>query len=292
MTRMLDRERKFPRAVSAAEFHPPKSRKNPPASPLKTDFTPHVPQTVWCKAVLFAKSVCGVPSLRATILAGVVFLAVVITATLAGSEIDLSKFMPGIAATGNRPLIVVVGHKLMNQGDAPALNVEVTRPRYLLVGTINAGEAVDVPANDFAIQYEWNDGDKLQRETKSFKIGETSRQASIMPPIDSAVMPPGLTASYDPATHLLTVSAERPTEVRVDGFLLRPISRTEKDGADYRYAQANILVIGQDLKRGETTTFEVVFTKPQDFYSIPIYVREPGKPPVYLTVSLSTGGRS
>ena len=108
--------------------------------------------------------------------------------------------------------------------------------------------------------------------------------------LDSGVIPRGLAASYDPATHLLSVSAAKPIDVRVDGFLLRPVARADKDGAQYRYAQANILVLGQDLKSGDSVTFEVVFTKPQDHYSIPIYVREPGKSATYLTVSLATQG--
>jgi hypothetical protein len=242
-----------------------------------------------------------------------VFLAIVVTSSVVTSDIDLTKLMPGATGDG-RPRIVVVDGRLVNQGEGPALNLEITRPRYRLVGTLAAGDGIPNPAGDFAVQYEWRDGDKTQRETRAFKTGNDERVAgtragtvperneaalhtatlagSTTVPYDSGTLPQGLAASYDPATHLLTVTADRSIEVRVDGFLLRPISRTDKDGADYRFAQANILVLGQDLKRGETTVFEVVFTKPQDFYSIPIYVREPGRPAAYLTVTIGTGAHS
>jgi hypothetical protein len=248
------------------------------------------------------------PPLRVTILASTVFLAIVVTSSVVTSDIDLTKLMPGATGDG-RPRIVVVDGRLVNQGEGPALNLEITRPRYRLVGTLAASDGIPNPSGDFAVQYEWRDGDKTQRETRAFKTGNDARVAgrrdeaanhtatlagSTLAPYntDSGTLPQGFAAGYDPATHLLTVTADRAIEVRVDGFLLRPISRTDKDGADYRFAQANVLVLGQDLKRGETTVFEVVFTKPQDFYSIPIYVREPGRPAAYLTVTTSVGAHS
>jgi hypothetical protein len=152
------------------------------------------------------------------------------------------------------------------------------------------------------VQFEWNEGGQVKRATRSFKVGDastagngrvagttnTTATVALTGASVDALAPPKITATYDPATHLLTVSAQRPVEVRVDGFLLRPVSRTEKEGGHYRYVQANVLVLGQDIQQGDTVQFEVVFTKPQDFYSIPIYVREPGKPFVYFTVSVTT----
>lgn len=283
-------------------FPPPENRENRPFSPMYRTFPPHVRAFV-CEARDFVHRVFfgTAPPLRITVLAAAVFFAIVIVASAAGSEIDLTKFLPGNTATTGRPQIVVVDGRLTNQGDGPALNLEVTRPRYQLIGTLAASEGTAIPASDFAVQYEWKEGDNTHRESKSFKIGNgvvaghtgvTSPAPNQFTPsvatLDSGVIPRGLAACYDPATHLLTITADHPVEVRVDGFLLRPISRTDKDGAQYRYAQANLLVLGQDLKQGDTVTFEVVFTKPQDYYSIPLYVRELGKPATYLTVSVST----
>lgn len=324
MARSLDREllatkgRRRVRAISAAvavaqlerNSRPP-APQSPPFFPMKGTITPRLFANVWKFAIRTIRTSCVVLSnlfsrvwappqpLRTTILASTIFLAVIITTTVVAGDIDLSKFMPGTEMNG-RPHIIVIDGRLVNQGDGPAINLEVTRPAYRLVGMLAVGDGFANPANDFAVQYEWREGDKVHRETRAFKTGQervagnrtsadhTALHAvSIMAPHDSGTLPQGLAASYDPVTHLLTVSADRPIEVRVDGFLLRPVSRTDKEGAEYRYAQANVLILGQDLKRGETTVFEVVFIKPQDFYSIPIYVREPGKPAVYLTVSTS-----
>ncbi len=271
----------------------------------------HRASRVWAVVRSFA---LGAPSLRVTVLAASVLLAIVISSSVVTSEIDLTPLLPGAAPIG-RPRLIVLNDKLLNQGDAPAENVEITRPRYRLVGTLSAGEAIPVPAADFAVQYEWNENDKVRRESRSFRTAtetapdrQSARQAASPPSavshlapmrspydhgpdLDAGTAARALTATYDPATHTLTVSADRLVEVRVDGFLLRPISRTDKEGGEYRFAQANILVLGQDLKRGETTVFEVVFTRPQDFYSIPIYVREPGGPASYFTVTTSVAAR-
>lgn len=314
MARSLDRERlaaasraalvRSQKAVSAAQVaaelptEKPISRRNPrkkpPIPPMYGTFSPRLLVPVCGMARDLAFRVCETPPLRVTVIAAAVFLAIVIAASAAGSEIDLNRFLPGASTADGQPRIVVVDGRLVNQGAGPALNLEITRPQYRLIGTLAAGGGQPIPAPDFAVQYEWREGDRVHRETRAFKIGQApvpSRAGVtatvISSPIDSATLPPGLTATYDHATHLLTVSAAQPVEVRVDGFLLRPVSRTDKEGAQYRYAQANILVLGQDLKRGEEVTFEVVFIRPQDYYSIPIYVREPGRPPVYLTVSTS-----
>lgn len=301
----------LPRAISAAQaasalpaekpISRRKTRKTRGYSPSYGTFPPRLLSRVCGTAAHLAFRVCGgpAPPLRVTVIAAAVFLAIVIAASAAGSEIDLTRFLPGASAADGRPRIVVVEGRLVNQGEGPALNLEVTRPRYRLIGNLNAGAGQPIPGPDFSVQYEWREGDRVHRETRTFKTSQpsapasTGRTAPLIPaPIDSATLPPGLTATYDHATHLLTVSAARPVEVRVDGFLLRPVSRTDKEGAQYRYAQANILVLGQDLKRGETVTFEVVFTRPQDYYSIPIYVREPDRPPAYLTVSTALAGEA
>lgn len=275
------------------------------------EFFAHRVSRVWAVVRPFA---LVAPSLRVTVLASSLLLAIVISASVVTSEIDLTPLLPGAAPLG-RPRLVVLNDKLLNQGDAPAQNVEITRPRYRLVGTLSAGEAIPVPSADFAVQYEWNENDKLRLETRSFRTATSaasdprSARQTASPPSATLHLTPtrspysqapdpasgaaamGLAATYDPATRLLTVTADRLVEVRVDGFLLRPISRTDRDGGEYRFSQANILVLGQDLKRGETTVFEVVFTRPQDFYSIPIYVREPGGPASYFTVTTSVAAR-
>jgi hypothetical protein len=246
--------------------------------------------------------------LRATVIAGFVLIACVLSARVVSGEIDLSRLMPGAAPDAGRPRIVLQGGKLLNAGDAPAFNLEFTRPNYRLAGTLAPSEAIDAPSSTFAVQYEYRENNQTKRATRSFTLGGAERVAGqreneatapgtgIMPATleasASTHTPPGIAAEYDPATHLLTVTAQKPVEVRVDGFLLRPIARTDKDGAQYRYVQANVLVLGQDIQQGDTVQFEVVFTKPQDFYSIPIYVREPGKPASYFTVSVSTGAAS
>lgn len=243
---------------------------------------------------------------RLSILAGAAFVGILVGSRVVLGEIDLNRLMPGATTSDGRPVIVVENGRLMNSGGAPALNLEVTRPRYRLVGTLAPGQGIEIPAPDFAVQFEWNEGNHVKRATRTFKVGGTSvsgnarvagathaiAAAAQSGAFDDALVPSGITATYEPATHLLTVVARKPVEVRVDGFLLRPIARTDENGAQYRYVQANVLVLGQDLKQGDTVTFEVVFTKPQDYYSIPIYVREPGKPPAYFTVSVATQAAS
>lgn len=284
--------------------------------PLITGFLSHLARTVcvWLfvrpfqSVVTVGKTLFDSPvPLRVTVLAGFAFIAAIISARMVAGEIDLTKLMPGAQQTDGRPIIVVQNGRLTNTGSGPALNLEVTKPRYRLLGTLAAGQNLDLPANDFAVQFEWNEGGRTQRATRSFDLrasalGATERvtgrtdngQASVAQSGSStnAAAPEGITATYDPATHLLTIVAQKPVEVRVDGFLLRPVARTDQEGTQFRYVQANVLVLGQDLKQGDTLTFEVVFTKPQDFYSIPIYVREPGKPAAYFTVSVSTGANS
>lgn len=279
---------------------------------------------IWGFLCLLAKSVCvrvirplatvcrwtfasPVP-LRVTVLAGFVLLACVFSARVVNSEIDLTKLMSAAAQDTGQPRIVVQNGRLMNAGDGPARNLEFTKPSYRLIGTLEPGEALAPPANAFSVQFEFTENGQTKRATRSFTLAGNERVAgqreketdapgtSILPATleasTSMHTPPGIAAEYDPATHLLTVTAQKAVEVRVDGFLLRPIARTDKDGGQYRYVQANVLVLGQDIRQGDTVQFEVVFTKPQDFYSIPIYVREPGKPASYFTVSVSTGAHT
>lgn len=245
----------------------------------------------------------------ATVTAAAILVSLVVGAGVVRGEIDLAK-LAGLSHETLLPRIVVTGGKVVNVGDGPAANVEITRPRYKLIGTLEPGAGIEIPAPDFAIQYEWLEDGKTRRATRAFKVGaqdgapNNSNDNRVAGRSDhgtgraaentalSTDAPDGLTARYDPATHLLTVSAAQPMEIRVDGFLLRPVSRTAKDGTEYRYVQANILVLGQDLKEGDTVTFEVVFTRPQDFYSIPIYARVPGREPVYFVVSVSAAGEA
>lgn len=300
-----------PRAVSVVEIplpaesaSPNRRAKSGPAS-LNTNFADNS-----------AKTVCGRPfwtsptrspnlaPLRSTVIAGFAFLAIIFVARFATGEIDLTNLVPGSEPQDARPVIVVQDGRLTNTGNAAAHNLEVTKPRYRLIGTLSPNENLDLPANDFTVSFEWNENGKTERATRSFKtgpeepaangrvVGTTQASDAQSGASVNAIAPQGITATYDPATHLLTVSAEKSVEVHVDGFLLRPIARTDKEGAQYRYVQANVLVLGQDIQQGETVAFEVVFTKPQDFYSIPIYIREPGKPAAYFTVSVSTRGES
>lgn len=308
------------RAVSAAGAHsakktkpvsrkPKKRRQRKAARPSLVKATARKPRgacsIIWDICCATTRAVCGwcAPRphrLRYTVLAATGVLAVLVATGIARGEIDLSKLLGRQTQTGT-PLLTVANGQLTNAGNAEANHVEVTRPRYRLLGTIAPGQSFEIPANDFAIQYEWNENDRTKRETKNFRVaGEehinSGNARSVQSPSASqtgtdvleGAVPEGLDAAYDPATHILTVTAPRPMEIRVDGFLLRPVARSEKDGTAYRYVEAGLLVLGQDLKAGSTTTFEVVFTRPQDFYSIPIYVREPGKTPVYLTLSVGT----
>jgi hypothetical protein len=282
------------------------------SAPLNTGFLSHLARTVcvWLfvrplqAVVALGKTLFASPvPMRATMLAGFAFIAAVISTHMVAGEIDLTKLLPGAQQTDGRPVIVVRNGRLANTGTGPAMNLEVTSPRYRLLGTLAAGQDMDLPANDFSVRFEWSEGSQVKRATRSFKVGapgNTRVAGAVLGVADvaqagasaAASAPQGMTATYDPVTHLLTIAARKPVEVRVDGFLLRPVARTDKDGAQFRYVQANVLVLGQDLKQGETVTFEVVFTKPQDFYSIPIYIREPGQPAAYFTVSVSTGSPS
>lgn len=336
MSRMLQNERRAVlsrtrpqvlRAVPVTEIpdeHEPDTQVeddvlSPPASPKPPEDASPAPCSIkWPFLSMLAPSVCvrailergwalmrssvdHRPSLRLTVLAGAAFLGILFCAGIVAGEIDLNRLMPGATSAEGRPVVVVQNGRLTNTGAGPALNLEVTRPRYRLIGTLAVGQSIELPGPDFAVQFEWTEGGRTQRATRSFKVGDAAtatngRVAGANNGVASAAQsgaptaelaPPGIAATYDPATHLLTVTAQKPVEVRVDGFLLRPISRTEKEGAQFRYVQANVLVLGQDIRQGDTVQFEVVFTQPQNYYSIPIYVREPGKPFVYFTVSVA-----
>jgi hypothetical protein len=70
----------------------------------------------------------------------VAFLAILFCAKeFAFGEIDLTKLMSETASAEGRPIIVVQNGRLTNTGVGPALNLEVTRPRYRLIGTLPAG---------------------------------------------------------------------------------------------------------------------------------------------------------
>ena len=293
--------------------------KTPYSIPLVTHAAP-VPDSLITRFLrVLAKSVCvwtakltraatSAPPIRVTVIAATIFLAAIITAHVARSEIDLTTLMPGASQNNGRPLIVVQNGKLTNAGDVPAINLEVTKPRYRLIGTLAPNQTIELPADNFSVQFEWIEDGQTKRATRSFQgagtsgtVGGSERVAGTTHGVAAVAQsgastaepaPPGIAATYNPATHLLTVPSQKSVEVRVDGFLLRPVSRTDKEGTQYRYVQANVLVLGQDLRQGDTVTFEVVFTKPQDFYSIPIYVHEPGKPAAYFTVSVGTSPKS
>lgn len=238
-------------------------------------------------ASLVRRNTIGVAAAVVVLVVAAVTLAEISTR----AEIDLTRLSPTGETVGPvEPRFVLRAGRVVNDGSAPARNVEIVRPTYRLVGTVAAGDGFDAPTRNFSIRYEWTEArgaeaGRTKTEIRSFNVepprepagrqvagrSTAAGRAVVLEPEPAA--PPGLTAEYDPVRHVLTVEAEKPVEVRVDGFLLRPVSRTEKDGAAYRYTPANVLVLGQDLKEGQRVEFEVVFTKPADFYSIPIYVR-------------------
>lgn len=223
---------------------------------------------------------------------GVVVAVVGVASLVSHAEIDLTRLSPtGEQIGSGTPRLILEGGRVSNTGNATARNVEIVRPRYNSIGNVSPGEGFTAPSRNFSVRYEWGSLAQPRTEVKQFNVeeerpagGSTSAAKAEIEP--TPPVPDGLVATYDPATHLLTVTAGKPIEVRVDGFLLRPISKTSNEGEGYRYTPANILVLGQDLKEGQRVEFEVVFTKPQDYYSIPIYVREAGeKEWTYFTVS-------
>lgn len=249
---------------------------------------------------------------RYAVAAAIVFATIALVFSVRSSttaEIDLRRLGTTSPEGTERATLVIEAGRVWNRGEAVAENVEILAPRYRLVGTILPGESVEAPAETFRVRYEWPSRSGPRTETKLFERpvrSDTAAPASRGGSAPSARPAPassspgetlpavaaGLVAAYDPATHLLTIRAGRTLNVRADGFLLRPVRRTDENGIEYRYLPANVLVLGQNLGRGEAVAFEVVFTRPQDHYALPLYVWEDGGTPSYVEVGVAVGAAS
>ncbi len=206
------------------------------------------------------------------------------------AEIDLTRLGERAPEPSDRATVILDDGRLANVGTAPAENLEIVEPSYRFLGSVGPEEAVAAPVGRFRIRYEWRTRTGIQRESKVFEDGVASTRSprTQSPTATTPPAPEGVTATYDPASHMLTVRSAKPVSVRADGYLLRPVRRGGTEGIEYRYLPAHILVLGQNLQRGEAVTFEVVFTRAQDQYSIPLYIQEDGKEPVYVEVGIPT----
>lgn len=237
--------------------------------------------------------------LRLSVLAAAIVVAGIVAAGIARGEIDLTKLVPGFTASDGIPRLIVRDRSLTNIGTGPAQNVEILKPTYRLIGTIAAGSSVPVPGDDFAVRWEWTANNKTEDDNRLFHLadpvtttpGSRSKTEVMLESRGDPYLgdvPSGMKATYDPVSHILEITADTCIEVKADGYLLRPTGRSTQLGSEYRFSQTNILVIGQDVDRGQSVRFEVVFVKPQEFYSLPLYVRTEGSAWTYFTVSVSS----
>ena len=303
MSRMMDRQEqakeiRTTRAVRATEVFRRYATSRPQSPPKNTGLDP-CPGPGGLPGLYEEKKHASTTNIRTqrfdhpiarTALAAGAALAIAVLLAFAGeSDIDIGRLVAGASGA---PRVVVVHGEIANVGDGAAQNVEITAPSYRLIGNVAAGARVPAPAGDLTIRYEWEENGKVLHTQRIFRVPQTRdepRGSRIAGEPSVPAAPPGVRASYDPATHMLTVESDRRIEVWSDGFLLRPVARTDRGGEEYRYVPSNTLVLGQSLVQGETVEMEVVFTRPQDYFSIPLYAREPGKPPAYFTVSVAAG---